>query len=153
MSRRARILIVFCTLMACVFAWDAQRRDKLAVRNPLVTDVYDLVHSQVISLRQQRYQQAYLQVSRTYQDRFGLEGFLEAARLEGMAIRQSARWEFGALEEKETGWEVPVYFYSPHGDLLRAVFCVVRESGAWKIDWMRVSARSESPRGVSGIRM
>jgi hypothetical protein len=153
MNLFTRIGIVLCTLLACYSAWDAQRRDKLAARDPLATDLYDVIQSQVVSLRQQRYQQAYLQVSRTYQNSLGLEGFLEAARMDGMAIRQAARWEFGAPEEKESNWEVPVFFYSPQGDLTRAVFLVVRENGVWKIDWLRVAARADSARSVAGIRL
>jgi hypothetical protein len=153
MNLFSRVLIVVCTFMACVCAWDAQRRDKNAARNPSASELYEVIQTQILSLRQQRYQEAYLQVSRTYQNIHGIESFLEAARLDGLAIRQAARWEFGALEEKDSGWEVPVYLYSHRGDVLRSVFQVVRENGSWKIDWMRVASHFEPPRSVTGVRL
>lgn len=153
MKLSTRIGIVFCTLLACYSAWEAQRQDKRAARDPLASDLFGVIQTQVLSLRQQRYQQAYLQVSRTYQNSLGMEGFLEAARLEGLAIRQAARWEFGPPQEKEFNWEVPVSFYSSQGDLTRAVFVVVRENGTWKIDWMRVAAHTDPARSVTGIRL
>lgn len=153
MSLVTRILIVVCTLLACVGAWDVQRRDQRAARNPVATDLFEIIDSQILSLRQQHYQQAYLQASRTLQNTHGLDGFMEAARLDGVTLRQALRWEFGCPEEMDGGWEVPVWFFSKNGDLNRAFFFLVRESGAWKIDWMRMGAQPEPPRHVSGLRL
>jgi hypothetical protein len=152
MNLYTRILIVLCTLTACFSAWEARRRDNLATRNPAPAELYDVIQTQICSIRLQRYQEAYLQASRAYQATQGLEAFLEAARLDGQAIRQALRWEFACPEETEAGWEIPVLFYGRQGDLVRAVFSVVRERRTWKIDRMWVAARPEPARSGAGIR-
>lgn len=151
MKLSTRIGIVAFTLGSCALAAYLQKPEREALRDPSPFELYDTVQIQVLALRGQRYQEAYLQVSSRYMDHNDLERFIEAARGDVPAVRLAVRWEFGALENNGIETEVPVRFFLQSGEVFEAAYTVIREDRKWKIDHVRCGAVDL---GISaGVRM
>ena len=134
MKLTTRVSIVAFTLGSCALAAYLQKPEREALRDPSPFELYDTVQTQVLALRAQRYQEAYLQVSSRYMDRNNLERFIEAARGEVPAVRLAVRWEFGALENNGVETALPVRFFLQNGEVFEATYTFIREDRKWKID-------------------
>jgi len=151
MKLGTRIAIVAFTLGSCAVAAFLQKPEREALRDPSPVDLYDTIHTQVLALRAQRYQEAYLQVSSGYMDRNNLERFIESTRGDLPAVKQAVRWEFGALSQEGLETKVPVRFFLPNGDEFEALYSVIREDRRWKIDHVHCSGFCQTSR--RGTRM
>ncbi|MEI6871984.1 MAG: hypothetical protein WCL08_06845, partial [Verrucomicrobiota bacterium] len=69
MRLRSRVGIVAFTIGSCVLAALVQKPEREALHDPSPIELYDAVQTQLLALRAQRYQEAYLQVSSRYMDR------------------------------------------------------------------------------------
>ena len=127
-----------------------QKPEREALRDPSPIELYDAVQTQLLALRAQRYQEAYLQVSSRYMDRNDLERFIESTRGNLPSARNAVRWEFGPIEIQGIETEVPVRFFLQNGDSFQATYSIIREDRRWKIDRMRSEAirSSANPNGV-----
>jgi hypothetical protein len=153
MTIHTRVGIVICTIGACFLGWETQRREESATREPDPCELFEAVQVHLSALKRQHYRQAYLQVSSGYQDRRDMERFVESLRVDAFAVRQSARWEFGAPAVKGDLAEVPVTFFMPSGDVFLGEIALLRESRSWKVDWIWISARTHSAKTIPGTRM
>lgn len=153
MTIYTRVGIVVCTVGACLMGWETQRREQFAMREPDPVELFDTVQIHLSAIRLQHYRQAYLQVSTGYQDRRDVERFVESVRVDALAVRQAARWEFGAPAFSGDVAEVPVTFFMPSGDVFSGEIALVRESRSWKVDWIWISSRPCSAKTVPGTRV
>ncbi|MEI6714276.1 MAG: DUF4864 domain-containing protein [Verrucomicrobiota bacterium] len=148
-----RVAIVVLTLGACALAAMVQIQERAIEREPVPSELFDVVQAGILALRAQHYQQAYLQASSHYQDRFNLDRFIEMARADCVSIRQAVRWEFGVPKPDGPTVEVPVNFFLQPGEVLQAAFTLVRENRSWKIEHVKIPLTSSPPRTVGGIRL
>jgi hypothetical protein len=153
MTIYTRVGIVVCTIGACVFGWETQRREEFAMRAKDPFELFEAAQIHLSAIKRQHYRQAYLQVSSSYQDRRDVERFVESVRVDALAVRQAARWEFGAPAFKGEIAQVPVTFFMPSGDAFSGEIALIRESRSWKVDWIWISPRPHSARTVSGTRV
>ena len=153
MTIYTRVCIVACTIGACFVGWEVQRREQLARREPDPAELFDAVQIHLSAIRLQHYRQAYLQVSSSYQDRKDVERFVESVRVDALAVRQAARWEFGAPAFNGDVAEVPLKLFMTSGDVFPGEVALIREGRSWKVDWMWISARSHPARTVPGTRV
>lgn len=153
MTIYTRVGIVICTIGACFLGWEAQRREEFATREPDPAELFEAVQIHLSAIKLQHYRQAYLQVSSGYQDRRDVERFVESVRVDAFAVRQAARWEFGAPAFKGDLAEVPVRFFMPSGDVFSGEIALIRESRSWKVDWIWISPRPHSAKTVPGTRV
>lgn len=153
MTIYTRVSIVVSTIGACFFGWEMQKREEFAAREPDPVELFEAVQIHLSAIKLQHYRQAYLQVSSGYQDRRDVERFVESVRVDALAVRQAARWEFGAPAFKEELAEVPVTFFMASGDVFSGEIALIRESRSWKVDWVWISPRSHSAKTVAGTRL
>jgi hypothetical protein len=153
MKLSTRLGIVAFTLSACVLSAIVQFQERATEREPVPSELFDVVQAGILALRAQHYQQAYLQASSQYQERLNLDHFIEMARADCVAIRQAVRWEFGMPNSEGTSVEVPVNFFLQPGEVLNATFSLVRENRAWKIERVHIPLHTSPPRAVAGIRL
>ena len=150
MRLRNRVGIVAFTIGSCVLAAVVQKPEHEALRDPQPLELYDTVQAQLLALRAQRYQEAYLQVSSRYMNRNDLERFVESSRGNLSGVRQAVRWEFGPIENLGIETEVPVRFFLPNAGTFQATYSIIREDRRWKIDRVRGEAvrSGANPAGV-----
>ncbi|RFC45135.1 MAG: protein of unknown function (DUF4864) [Verrucomicrobia bacterium] len=152
MKLSSRIGIVAFTLGSCALAAFLRFQETDPTREPAPFELFDAIQTQLLALRSQRYQAAYLQASSRYMDSHGLDGFIETARGDNAAIRQALRWEFGFVADRGEETAVDVRFFLPSGQSLSATYTVVRENREWKIDHVWFAPPSQ-PRAVAGLRL
>lgn len=153
MKLGTRLSIVAFTLGACALSAMVQIQERSAEREPVPSELFDVVQAGILALRAQHYQQAYLQASSRYQERLNLDHFIEMARADCVSIRQAVRWEFGMPNPEGATVEVPVNFFLQPGEVLNAAFTLVRENRAWKIEHVQIPLHSSPPRTLGGIRL
>ena len=153
MKLRTRVGIVVFTLGTCFLSAWIQIKERRAERDPVPSELFDVVQSGILALRAQRYEQAYLQASTAYRERLQLDHFVEMARSDCVAIRQAIRWEFGMPAARGSTTEVPVHFFLRSGEVLHAAFTLVRESRAWKMERVHIPLRPEPARVLGGMRL
>lgn len=153
MKLGTRLGIVIFTLGACAFAGYVQFQERAIEREPVPSELFDVVQSGIIGLRSQHYQQVYLQASARCKDRLTLDSFIDSARTDFLSLRRAVRWEFGGPVSAATGVTVPVRFFTESGDILETAFTLVREDRSWKIEHFSVSPTALPPRTIGGIRL
>jgi hypothetical protein len=152
MKLSTRISIVGFTLGSCALAAFLQIQENADLAEPKHFELFDTIQTQLRAIRTQRYQQAYLQASSQYMDTTDLDRFIESARGAQSAIRHAVRWEFGILSFEGSTAEVPVQFFLHNGELVSAIYRLVREKHAWKIDNVEVGDVAQT-RTTAGLRM
>lgn len=152
MRLSTRLGIVAFTFGSCALALYLRIEELNVQKSPVFFELFDTVQTQILAIRGQHYQEAYLQASAHYMDDHGLDKFIEAARSDSFLIRNALRWEFGPVTKGEEDTSVEVRFFLPGGDSACATYKVVYEDRLWKIDRV-VFAPAVKARSVSGIRL
>jgi hypothetical protein len=152
MKLSTRIGIVAFTLGSCALAGYLRFQEVRTPREPAPLELFDTIQTQILAIRAQRYQDAYLKASSQYLDNHGLEGFIDTARGQCAILRQALRWEFGSVQEQEQATSVEVRFFLPGGNSVSATYSVIREDREWKIDHIGFE-QPMHPRDLSGIRL
>lgn len=152
MKLSTRLGIVIFTLGSCALAAYLRFQEVRAPLDPAPYELFDTIQMQILALRAQHYQEAYLQASAQYMDTHGLDSFIETARGDCAVVRQALRWEFGPVKNDETATLVDVRFFMPGGDSLSATYSVVHENRQWKIDHIGFGTVLQS-RALPGIRL
>jgi hypothetical protein len=152
MKLSTRLGIVAFTLGSCALALYMRVEEIGAPKTPVFFELFDTVQTQILALRGQHYQEAYLQASSHYMEVNGLDNFIETTRNDSSVIRQAMRWEFGSVTPGEEETSVEVRFFLPGGESACATYKVVYEDRLWKIDRVVITP-TEEPRSVPGIRL
>ena len=152
MNLPARVSIVAFTLGSCALAAYLRLQEVRTPLEPEPSELFETIHTQILAIRAQRYQEAYLKASSQYMDNHGLEGFIDTARDDCAVVRQAVRWEFGPLQEDAQATSVEVRFFLPGGDALPVTYSVVHEDRQWKIDHIGFGLPVQ-PRALPGIRL
>ncbi len=153
MRRATRWSIVIATFGACIFSGFIQIRERAIEKEPVPSELFDVIQAGILGLRAQHYQQVYRQASSRYQDRLDFEHFIETARADCVALRQANRWEFGVPKNDGQDIVVPVYFFLQSSEVLPALFTLVREDRAWKIEHVHLPVRTVQNKAIGGIRL
>jgi hypothetical protein len=152
MNLSTRIGIVVFTFASCALAAYLRIQEATAPKAPEPFELFETIQTQILAIRSQHYQEAYLQASSQYMDNHGLEGFIETARSDSAVVRQAMRWEFGTVQNHENETTVEVRFFLPGGDSLCATYSIVHENRQWKIDHIGFGPTFQ-PRSIPGIRL
>ena len=153
MKLHTRWAIVLLTFGCCITAAFLQLKERAAEREPVPSELFDVIQAGILALRAQQYQQAYLRASSRYQERLNFEHFIEMARADCVSIRQATRWEFGLPKSDGPSVEVPVHFFLRPGEMLAASFTLVREDHSWKIEHVHIPLRTVQSKSLGGIRL
>jgi hypothetical protein len=152
MNLPTRVGIVAFTLGSCALAAYLRLQEVRSPFEPAPSELFETIHTQILAIRAQHYQEAYLKASSQYMDSHGLEGFLETARADCAVVRQALRWEFGPLRDDADATSVEVRFFMPGGDATTATYTVIHENRQWKIDHISFG-QPVQPRALPGVRL
>jgi hypothetical protein len=152
MTRTAKIWLLVAVFLVCgaavvVQGWLEHRRQAAAPG-----ELYHVVSEQLAAFRADDFPGAYRQVSMGFQERVKLEAFADLARTEYPALLRAMRVEFGPARFQGGTALVSAYFIMPEGDVIPCIYTLIREDGAWKIDYVHVLPRWPANRRLGGMR-
>jgi len=96
--------------------------------------LYKAIYAQFEACRAADFGKAYDQASSGVQERFTLVQYVSKIRTEYSRISQPETLQFGSTSLDYHRAMVEVYFQSAHGQVTPALFTLVQENGAWRIE-------------------
>lgn len=152
MNRATKLCVIGVIFAICGVAALVQSRIEHGRRAVPPNELYEVVRQQITAMRMANYASAYRQVSSRYQERVNMDAFSEMVRTEYPGIARAERVEFGAVQFDGRHALVPVYFFTPDGDVIPCIYSLVDEEGRWKIDGSRLLKRWPAGRRLGGMR-
>jgi hypothetical protein len=152
MNRQGKIMLLLFCFAICGTALLVSQAVKNRREQTQPSELYSIVYSQVISLRNADYSSAYRHASAGIQQKLNIEQFTEMIRHDYPGISTADRVEFGAAEYHGRRALVQVFFVNGKGEVIPCIYSLVHEGEAWKIDGARVVKPPGHAQRLSGIR-
>lgn len=151
MARRGNIARgVFAGVALGVFAAGATMQAGRRGADP--RELYRPVGSQVAALRAGDFEAARGEASAAVRERSGGGDFAEVVGEDLVEIVRGGREEFGPVDVRRNRALVQVFFSGSDGSVASCLFALVRESGQWKVESVRVQRDRSGRRQMRGVR-